>query len=270
MSFKWFLPSLLSVGRVYDADALLFLAVAAITDPVTIDAVNRLVLNAKAHGWWYKCNAIYPFVGGTSTTCKFNLKDPRDLDAAFRLTFNGGWTFASTGITGDAVLGTFAETNLIPSTTLSLNDLHLSIYSRTSAAGSATSSDIGATNSGTQEIRLILRRSNNSHFSIIEGTATTITATNIANGSGYWLGSRTTSSLQTLYRNGVSVGTNINNNTNTLPSVEVYIGATNNAIQGNTAREYAFATIGTGVNTTLAPIMYTDIQQFQTDLSRQV
>ena len=29
--------------------------------------------------------AIYPFVGGTATTHKFNLKDPADINAAFRL-----------------------------------------------------------------------------------------------------------------------------------------------------------------------------------------
>ena len=42
-------------------------------------------------------DAVYPFLGGTSSSCKWNLKDPRNLDAAFRLTFSGGWTFSSTG-----------------------------------------------------------------------------------------------------------------------------------------------------------------------------
>lgn len=52
-------------------------------------AVNYIVANFKAAGVWNKCRAIYPFVGGTASTHRWNLKDPRDLDAAFRLTFNG-------------------------------------------------------------------------------------------------------------------------------------------------------------------------------------
>jgi hypothetical protein len=49
--------------------------------------------------------AIYPFVGGTATSHKYNLKDPRDLDAAYRIAFNGGWTHNSNGITGDGTTG---------------------------------------------------------------------------------------------------------------------------------------------------------------------
>jgi hypothetical protein len=62
--------------------------------------------------------AVYPFVGGTATTHKFNLKDPRDLDAAFRLTFFGGITHSSTGITGNGTNGYF-DTFLNPSTEFS-------------------------------------------------------------------------------------------------------------------------------------------------------
>ena len=49
--------------------------------------------------------ALYPFVGGTATSHKFNLKDPRDLDAAFRLQFNGGWTHNSNGVTPNGTNG---------------------------------------------------------------------------------------------------------------------------------------------------------------------
>lgn len=44
-----------------------------------------------------KFDAIYPFMGGTSTTCKYNLINPADSNAAFRLTFSGGWTFSGAG-----------------------------------------------------------------------------------------------------------------------------------------------------------------------------
>jgi hypothetical protein len=45
-----------------------------------------------------KFMAIYPLVGGTQSTTKWNLKDPRDLDAAYRLSFYGNPVYAGTGI----------------------------------------------------------------------------------------------------------------------------------------------------------------------------
>ena len=75
-----------------DPDAESFLTAAAITDPIISGAINTLVVQMKADNIWTKMKAIYPFVGGTASTHKWNLKDPRDLDAAFRLQFFGGWT----------------------------------------------------------------------------------------------------------------------------------------------------------------------------------
>ena len=56
--------------------------------------------------------AIYPLVGGTASSQKYNLKDPRDLDVAYRLTFYGGWTHSSNGITGNYT-NTYADTNIL-------------------------------------------------------------------------------------------------------------------------------------------------------------
>ena len=47
-------------------------------------------------------DTFYPFIGGTSTTCKYNLIDPQDTNAAMRLGFSGGWTIGATGIQGNA------------------------------------------------------------------------------------------------------------------------------------------------------------------------
>jgi hypothetical protein len=71
--------------------------------------------------------AIYPFVGGTASTHKWNLTDPRDLDAAYRLSFSGGWTHNANGITGNGV-NSYAQ--LHTSTALSMG-----AYSRVSTNG---------------------------------------------------------------------------------------------------------------------------------------
>ena len=67
-----------------DTDAQAFITATGITDNTQKNSINQLVLDLKSYGVWSKIKAIYPFVGGTATTHKFNLKDPRDLDAAYR------------------------------------------------------------------------------------------------------------------------------------------------------------------------------------------
>ncbi len=79
----------------YDADAQAFFnALEADASPVTLntsqkDSINTLVEALKSASIWTKIKAIYPMIGGVASSHKYNLKDPRDLDAAFRLTFSG-------------------------------------------------------------------------------------------------------------------------------------------------------------------------------------
>ena len=42
---------------------------------------------------------------------KYNLKDPRNLDAAFRQVFNGGWTYSKQGATPNGTNG-YSDTKL--------------------------------------------------------------------------------------------------------------------------------------------------------------
>lgn len=65
-------------------------------------AVNQLVDDLQSNSLWTLFDAFYPFVGGTSTSCKWNLKDPQDTDAAFRITWYGGMSFSSTGVLGNS------------------------------------------------------------------------------------------------------------------------------------------------------------------------
>jgi len=88
-----------------DPDAQAFLTAAGITDPTQITAVNNLTLGLKANSLWTKMVAVYPFVGGTATSHKWNLVDPRDLDAAYRITWNGGITHNASGVKGNGVDG---------------------------------------------------------------------------------------------------------------------------------------------------------------------
>jgi hypothetical protein len=92
-----------------DPDSTAFLTAAGITDPVISNAICNLVVGLKADGLWTQIDAIYPFVGGTAFTHKWNLKDPRDLYVAYRLSFFGGWRHDSRGIQGNGT-NTYADT----------------------------------------------------------------------------------------------------------------------------------------------------------------
>ena len=56
-----------------DPDAQAFITATGISG-TNATATNQLVLDLKSANIWTKMKAVYPMVGGTSTTCKFNLK----------------------------------------------------------------------------------------------------------------------------------------------------------------------------------------------------
>ena len=112
-----------------DPDAELFITNAKIGDAVQQEAINNFVLELKKDSLWKKFGAIYPMVGGTSFSTKWNLKDPRDLDEAYRITWNGAPVFASTGVTCLTV-NDWGDTHLID-TTLSYINSSMSFYSGT-------------------------------------------------------------------------------------------------------------------------------------------
>ena len=95
-----------------DADVFNFVEATGITDQTQIQAVSTLVLGLKSNNLWTKMQAIYPFVGGTAYTHKFNLRDPRDLDAAFRIQFFGSVTHNNLGVSASAA--GYGDTRFLP------------------------------------------------------------------------------------------------------------------------------------------------------------
>jgi hypothetical protein len=100
-----------------DADVTAFLTAASISDNTIETSLNTFVTTLKNEGLWDKLQICYPFVTDKTDSAdiqsqfKFNLKDPQDTDAAYRLTTNGSVTFNTTGIvTGDA--GGYLDTHV--------------------------------------------------------------------------------------------------------------------------------------------------------------
>lgn len=265
--------SFVSAGIPPDADAQAFITAAGITNATQQSAINTLVIDLKGYGIWTKMKALYPFVGGTASAHKFNLKDPRDLDAAFRLVFAGGITHSSNGVLFGGVNG-YADTKLNISTVYSnTNSVSLSIYSRTNNIDNAY--DIGAYDTAPQvEFSLRMRRLDLNMSTNIGFYNTQFCNFAVTNSLGFGVSSRTSSSSLKLYKNGSLLNQSNVNATPTAINRIITIGAANSGnpitTVGYSSREYAFAHIGDGLTDTEAANLYTAVQAYQTTLNRNI
>jgi hypothetical protein len=129
-----------------DNDVNAFLNATGIIDLNISAAIKNLVSDLKAFGIWNKMIAIYPMVGGTFTTHKYNLIDPRDDDGAFRLTYGSSVTHSLAGFTPSGTNDGSAFTRIQINSDLSQNDVYCSVYIGTNVAESRL--DFGAISAG--------------------------------------------------------------------------------------------------------------------------
>jgi hypothetical protein len=260
---------LASLAPAFDPDAQAFFTAAGITDSTQKTAVNQLVVDLKGYNIWTKMKALYPFVGGTSSTHKFNLKNPLDTNAAFRLVFNGGWTHSANGALPNGTNG-WADTFLTVGTNLSLNSVHVSIYSRTNSARDAVSiaNMYGAAN---EEVSLWLRFTDgNSYIRVNTSTSSSLAS---SNSSGFFVGNRNSSTVQSFSRNGTRTDFNVSSiSTSSTANFNLASVLSSQGInrQWYDNREYAFASIGDGLTNTDLTNFRTAVQAFNTTLGRQV
>lgn len=258
--------SYVSAGGGTDADAQAFITAAGITDATQQTAINTLVTDLKGYGIWTKMKAIYPFVGGTSSTHKWNLKDPADTDAAFRLVFSGGGTHSSTGYQPNGTNG-YGDTKL-NNNTISQNSGHISIYVRNNTTGLFT--DIGAddlTNSCTS----IWSRYNDLTYNQMHNQSGNYLTYSNSNSQGYYISNRVASNNLSAWKNGTKNAT-ATTLSRTPSNRLIFIGALNDNGTANfySNRNYAFASIGDGLTDTEAANLYTAVQAYQTTLGRSV
>ena len=232
-------------------------------------AINTLISDLQAAGIWNKAKAIYPFIGGTANTHRYNLKDPRNLDASFRLSFVGGWTHDVNGITADGTTA-YARTFFIEQDVNPMNDFSTGIYIRNNTA-LVDGTDIGFFTTIGQVASYIKVRNTIDKLSEANGgTGNTVLIDGVTDSRGLSLITRTGLSCRTT-KNGSDIGTRTI--ATSYPGyIELFIGALN--IAGSPGqfsnRNYAFAFIGRNLTTTEVTALYTAVQAYQTTLGRQV
>ena len=248
-----------------DPDAQAFITAAAITDSTQQSAINTLVASLKSVSIWTKFVAIYPMVGGTSSSHKFNLINPADTNAAFRLVFSGGWTHDSLGATPNGTNG-FANTFIVPSTSLLQNDVSMGLYSGTDVSSATVA--MGSNSSNTNLLRIYPRHPVNTFFFDIND-ASVGSLTN-ADGRGFLFGTR----LAAGQKKGSIRGTitAVSATSNALSTFSIYLGAQN--FNGSASIfspfEHRLSFVGRGLTDTEAGDFYTAVQAFQTTLGRQI
>jgi hypothetical protein len=249
-----------------DADAQAFITAAGLTNPTQQSAINTLVLSLKANNIWTKMKAIYPFVGGTASTHKFNLKNPLDTNAAFRLVFFGGWTHTANGVQANGTNG-YADTFLVPSAQYAVdNNHHISVYSRLNQ----TQNDVElGTYDGTRALQFRV------YFnSLTEFYSNNLLPVNSAdtNSVGNYIANRIGTAVK-VFKNNTTLGV-FTSAANGRPNVSLFLANTNNLGIPNSGlysnKQYAFASIGDGLTDTDASNFYTAVQAYNTTLGRQV
>jgi len=234
--------------------------------------VNRAFVKLKSFSLYSKLNAWWPFIGGTSTANKYNAVDPRDLDAAFRLTFNGTWTHSETGAHPGS--NGYAETHMA-GTTVSISSNHISVYSTTNVTGGSGMTDaidVGYFNAINQRLWLAAGYPSLSNLPSFANASTAYSGGS-ANAKGYFIVSKTGSTTADLYKDNSNIfSSSSTDGTGSTASTTYYIGALN--FQGSpypfsyTERSYATITIGSGLTSTDVTNLTSIIEELQTSLHR--
>ena len=212
---------------------------------------------------------------------KYNLKDPQDTDAAFRLKIFGTWTFTPTGALPNGT-NAYMDTALNPFSVLTFNSTSTSYYSRSNTAtGSKT--ELGCVNDTVDYLPLItleLKRTDS-----VSGVDTFVNCVYSYNSDGdikvsntdsrgFYFSSRLNSNTLKAYKNNSLLGSNLNTQTQSFyPNTTISIGALNTVgipVSQFSDRECAFVHLGDGLTDSEALALNTIVQQFQTSLNRQV
>ena len=242
--------------------------VSAPMSAATITMFNSIWTNGFNTGMLY----MYPFIGGTAASNKFNGMNPVDTNAGYRLTFNGGWTHSSSGATPNGT-NAYANTYFTPNSaaTLTLSAGTMGFYSGTDSAASNTSSMGSKSNLSDGWAfypQSTTRTMSSFAWENALGAATTSTITNSLGGLSF---SRSGSTAVQYYRRGTFVES-VSRVSVAKSTTNMYLGALNSNgtdTQYSTYR-HQFTYAHTGLTPTQISTLDTIIQTYQTSLGRNV
>ena len=256
----------------FDPDAQAFITAANITNSTQQNAINQLVLDLKAASIWTKMKAIYPFVGGTASTHKWNLKNPLDTNGAYRLVFNGSWVHSANGALPDGTTA-WADTFLNALTDLQQFSHHHSFYHNTDNIGTGLRSFGGVQASGSAQFRTTIEGSGAQIAVRDLGVVSGDLGYTLSTVKGFRGASRiANNSLFQIKQDGSATATITAVVTASLPSLNCYLGAeANTSAPGRySIMQIAFHSIGDGLTAAEGLSLRNAVETFQITLGRNV
>ena len=239
-----------------------------ITGAALWTSVDTFVAALKTNSILSKMKAIYPFIGGTAATHKWNLINPQDTDAAYRLVFFGSLIHSKTGMQGNGS-NTYANTKAVHNAIFTLGSESFGIYSRTDVSDSQnTDCDMGARDTiGSYFF------SNYTGLGILSRSQSNTSSTNAFTDNktlGMHLENRLTSTSYRVRKRDQVLAININSSN--LINIEMIIGArgTPTVPDAPSSKEFSFSFMGEGLTITEENNLVIAINQLQTDLKRNV
>ena len=227
------------------------------SDGTIISALRTFEEGLITNSFVSRLPVIYPLVGGNSTKHALNFMNT----ATYPLTFTGGLTHSATGVLPNGTTG-YADTGYKMSDFPNVNKYSIGYYSRTNTN---TGVDMGSYDASILDIE---SRYSGSFYGGNGGGGYILVAN--ADGRGFYVNCRTTSSRVDLYKDGVSVGNS--GGTPTVSTINMYLFARNDF--GVTSyfgsKECAFSFIGYDFTQAEMTTFYNLVQTLQTSLSRQV
>lgn len=254
----------------FDPDAQAFINATGITG-TDANAINNLVFNLKFYNLWNNMLAIYPFVSSSATTQKYNLKDPQDTDAAYRIAFNGTWTHDASG--ADPGANGWGNTFVKPYVHLTgSGQAHMSVLLAENAPGNAgyDMGCYGGTNAA--EWAVISSFGNNTAYASMNILSAGYTTYSNTNTIGHYITSFPSGSTLYAFKDGAQ--TAFNSRTYAPPhdvTLTIALGASNRPGNNPTdfgQRKMSFATIGEGLDGTQAANLYVTIDYYNTEVGR--
>ena len=201
---------------------------------------------------------------------KYNLKDPQDTDAAFRLKIFGTWTFTPTGAKPNGT-NAYMDTLFNPSGNPDVGNNYMSISAYTNSNLSGTNSNIIAAYDSSRETGIAPKWSGDTLYTVINDNVFTNIGFVNNSSPGFYIANKNNTGNITGFKNATKVinGANLSDGKTNL---KLYIGARN---LGSTADRFStynieFVHIGMGLTDTEALALYTIVQQFQTSMGRQI
>jgi hypothetical protein len=233
----------------------------------TLAAVTAFTASAKASGYWTKLLRLNLFCGDQLAAALVPLKVGGGNATDTNVNFVGGDYAEATGLTGGATK--YLRTGIIPSTMLTTNSTHLSVYNR---AGSASGGGcaVGATSGGGILI-LYAPTASGLAESYQYGTGAGLVSVAVTAPYGLITGSRTAVDAHALYKGATSIGSNATA-LNALPIVELYVMGrnANGVLSEPTQHAIAGYSIGAGLTAGEVAAYAGHMETFQDALGRGV